>query len=455
MRAFQARRLLNLSAGVFVRHTHFSFAVMLASASGWAAAPPVKSPPSAFDRIDALLAADPGVNSVAKLLAKLPDKALLNDYVLMRDSKSNQEATDDEPRVILFGEKSDLVVAYDRTGKTLEGMEFDRSAKRWNFFQVRFDAGKALTAKNPASCAGCHTSSLRPNWESYPLWPGAYGANESLKGDEKKKYDAFVAKAGSNPLYKSLPGLPDHYASGRGAEPNTRFTATLASRNFLRIAEQIRKLPNYPVLRYAIAAASIPSCFQIGKDAKVSLPFLPEGDFRTFVERSATEKIAKRKETFGVRNGMTMDVTRAIVEAAGNVESVHFWSTLFSTKDFVARARKSDVSPDPFSSGLGGAERLLSQGLVEVDETVARIVKPFLSAYFDKMPPAKDETPGEKRARELSEPLFRLPRIHRRNEKSACAALTKASLEALAKFQWKPTNTIAVAPSARETHAKK
>lgn len=436
-----------------VKHTAMVLAALFSSSIGWAVAPSLTPAPSEFERIDTLLKSDKSIDSVAKLLEQLPNKKLFDDYVLMRETKSNQEATDQEPRVILFGGSGDLVLAYDRSGKSVEAMEFDRNTNTWNFFDVRFSNEGPKILKNPTACNGCHTSARRPNWAPYPTWPGAYGENESLKPEEKEKYEAFVGKAKNNPLYKHLPGLDGHYVRGRGADPNTRFTASLAARNFLRIAEQIRQLPAYPELRYALAAANIPGCFTVDEERKVSLPFLPEGEFRKVVEALASAKLQDREKTYQQRTGMTMDVIRALVETVGEVDSVQKWSMLFSPKEFIERAPKAHISTDIFTTGTGGAERLLSQGLVQVDPTLAKILKPYMVPYFSKVPPDDHENAAEKRARELSQPLFDLPRVSRRGEKKACATLTQASLDALKKFQWKPPRKIADRREAR-THGK-
>lgn len=417
----------------------------------FAAAPPAKEL-TGFERIAALLHKDGTIDSVAKLLPKLPDKSLLEDYVLMRETQSLQSASKDAPRVILFGGSGDLVLAYDSTGESLEAIEFDRKKKRWDFYAVAFKEGKVHVRKNPDSCTGCHTKELRPNWEPYAYWPGAYNDLEDMSASEKKAYGEFVKHRKADPLYSVLPGLEGHYDRRVGsADPNTRLSAKLAVRNFQRIARQIAKNPSYESLRYALVAAQIPGCWTADAEGKVTLPFLPPGEFRDAVEALASKALGTRRKRAKNDKGKTIDVTLAILGATGQKASPEEWAMTFSLKDFHARSRK-----DEFSFGLGGADRLLTEGFYREDPKVKSMLAGYVTPYSSPPKVPKDESPAEARSRKLTVPIVRDSiRLSPGKVADACKKATAASLAALKTFAWQRPKDLVVRGEAIATHTNR
>lgn len=132
---------------------------------------------------------------------------LFRDYILMYRSRSLQEASFENPRVILVGKDAKLVMTYNgnETQKgfnNLEVMEFNSSTHRFSFYEIQFRDGKAKYSKeNPQKCLNCHQSykrksvDPRPNWEPYNLWPGAYGSLSGVSdiiSSYSRKRDAFL-----------------------------------------------------------------------------------------------------------------------------------------------------------------------------------------------------------------------------------------------------------------------
>jgi|GEM_PF-6081553 len=121
------------------------------------------------------------IGSVEKLLPLLPIW-LRSNYTLMFYSRSNQEASFQQPRAIMYTPLADFIATFtDSTmkgGDTIETISVNKKTFEFEFREVVFKNGKAqFSAINPLKCAVCHhgDSDLKPNWDEYPFWLGAYG----------------------------------------------------------------------------------------------------------------------------------------------------------------------------------------------------------------------------------------------------------------------------------------
>lgn len=400
------------------------------------AAEPSKEGPT-FKAIADLFAGAGAPESVPALLEKLPDASLLNDYVLMRKSRSNQTASPEAPRVILFGGGGNLILAYDATGKTVEAMEFDAKERRWNFFKVDFEKKPPKVAKNPQECRACHTNN-KPNWERYPQWPGAYGEQDDkidATPEEKKEFDDFVVKHGSDkdPYYGRLPKLTEHFElDNRG--PNYRLGAALALRTAASLTSKIRENPNYETVKFAIAATTFRDCAR-ASDGKIAMPFLPDGDFKAAAEKRASEMLAEGRWGSG-RTEVPLYAFLAVMETLGTPIRVEDWAPVFQPK-------KKETS-DPFAWDLHYDGYLLGMGLAPQDSELMKVVKPYLRpSYAENARFAKSQTEAELRNKALSLKLA-LPAtavVYDGGGKiraDACETLTKTSVAAMKNFQWTP-----------------
>lgn len=232
------------------------------------------------------------LTSIEQLLPLLP-KEYRSESVLMHTSKSKQEASYENPRVILSGSDGKLVMAFNgdpsQVGfNKLELIQWRDESKSFEFREITFpqnSQGKIeFSAPNPKACLDCHGGNdPRPNWHPYPSWPGAFGSQDDIVGDKfdnfketfptrHSRYDfdqgrkeaLYVDKlklaAKTHPRYKFLENLNTHYdypgeLDRLKGTPNSNLTGRLADLNFQRIARKIKTIPNYQTFKYAILGA--------------------------------------------------------------------------------------------------------------------------------------------------------------------------------------------------------
>ena len=121
-------------------------------------------------------------------------------YVLLPNSLSLHGSTYAHPRAVVTGADAQTIISYngDPTQEGYERLEmmcFKRATSRFDFYEVTFpgEARVELADLTPRerqqasvispvnggpqrSCVACHQSPARPNWDTYNLWPSAYGA---------------------------------------------------------------------------------------------------------------------------------------------------------------------------------------------------------------------------------------------------------------------------------------
>jgi hypothetical protein len=165
----------------------------------------------------------------------------------------------------------------------------------------------------------CHTRNLRPNWESYDNWPGAYFGHDDSRNDPEaeKEFPNFLKAAKNHPRYRHLVELEEGYGPSKGrigdkgtaVQHNINFTFLVWHLNYRRLAKIIKESPDSQAFRFAVIGA-VHGC-EGSKDREWSrkthsweeLPpirieeFLPEElrkEFRASFE--ATKKIDGRPE---------------------------------------------------------------------------------------------------------------------------------------------------------------
>ena len=329
----------------------------------------------------------------------------------------------------------------------MEAIEYNREKRRWDFYELKIENGTlSVSEANPARCTRCHGTPLRPNWETYLLWPGAYGERDGFLSRDVGEYERFVLEAAKSPIYARLPGLREHYAFQDGTlDPNTRFTLTLTRRNMERIAAELAEAPAFPSIKFALAAA-VTGCGTVAND-RAQLDFLPESsDFRTRAEQLLSAKIAAARKLHGSA-ALPVDqyTLEAVLEAAGVPFDIANASTVFHWKDFVDRAASEDTSLDPFSNGFGGIELFADWGLAAVDRDVEALVAEVRAPYAS-LPGA-----GRTRAERLSMPFSKTPTAFHADIRRLCDTFTKRSREALRGFT-PPSNRPALTPRTTPSH---
>ncbi len=130
-----------------------------------------------------------------------------SNYVMAYRSRSLQQASFENPRIIMFNKNADFVLSFNGDAKhrgfnNIEMMRFDHSQNKFEFYELTFQNQKAqLSEANPKKCLECHQSSQRtnidprPNWEPYNAWPGFYGSLDDdtnlfkTNFEKKKNFD--------------------------------------------------------------------------------------------------------------------------------------------------------------------------------------------------------------------------------------------------------------------------
>ncbi|NCN95370.1 MAG: hypothetical protein GW917_01460, partial [Bdellovibrionales bacterium] len=144
------------------------------------------------------------IGSVESLLAHLPEH-FRSSFVLMHKSRSIQEATYLNPRVILMSSKGlkdflsgndqsdykpeEVLMSFNGGGhhfgsESVEMIQWRQDTKSYELSEILFRDGKAnFSGTNPSQCLTCHSrggQSPTPIWDTYFTWPGAYGANDGI-----------------------------------------------------------------------------------------------------------------------------------------------------------------------------------------------------------------------------------------------------------------------------------
>lgn len=229
------------------------------------------------------------VVSIEELLPLLPE-SFRSHYALMFNSRSLQEASYGDPRVILYGPEAKLVVTFNgqagqRGFNALETMEFDDATKTFRFHEVTFPGRSTARGEsasrigfsdsNPDQCLKCHGRPPRPIWDTYPLWPGAYGERDhfSLSKKEREGLAEFLRNQPSHPRNRHLidPKLflerdnllarsATRYDGSDSMDPNSELNALLSRLNFRAIAAEVGHASGFGVYQYALLAALQPEC---------------------------------------------------------------------------------------------------------------------------------------------------------------------------------------------------
>jgi cytochrome c553 len=249
------------------------------------------------------------VGTVEELLAALPE-AQRRDYALMFDSRSLQAASFENPRVILYGPDARFVLTFNgaatqRGFRVVETMEFDAANREFRLRELEFPdrpgGAQAVRASeaNPERCTRCHGNPPRPLWDSFPLWPGAYGERygASLSDRERAGLARFLAQQPAHPRYRFLldvaryadsrtfrPGAGGQYAASVREPPNAELSADLGKLQSQAIAARLMRQPAFATYQFALLAVADDGCAPLSD-------FYPEGLWRA--EREAFERFAR------------------------------------------------------------------------------------------------------------------------------------------------------------------
>ncbi|MBV8854597.1 MAG: hypothetical protein JOY91_14385 [Sinobacteraceae bacterium] len=223
------------------------------------------------------------IQSVEELLPALP-APLRYRYTLVFASRSLQQASYRDPRVILYGTDARLVLTFNgqptqRGYEVIEAVEFGPD-KRFRLREIRFpSAGSAgevtFSEPNPATCQACHGQPARPIWDSWPLWPGVYGQryDTSLPASERAGLESFLAAQASHPRYRHLLDVQrlaapqtfhasssTRYSGAQQESPNAEFSSLLEGLVAASLVREMQEQPRFAQVQYALLGAAGGDC---------------------------------------------------------------------------------------------------------------------------------------------------------------------------------------------------
>jgi mono/diheme cytochrome c family protein len=235
------------------------FALWIGSAAAAPCPTPFRSPLT-YQSIVALVS-QAGIGSIDDLLECLPAEYRRHFTLVYRSRSPERDSIDPlHPRVILFGLDARLLLAFTGDAKKpfydrLQLIEF-REEGRFFFAEMLFDGKGASIHEAPPECSSCHAADGHPIWDTYDLWPGAYGSSNDrlpVGTPERRSYESFLAKSRHHGRYASLnwltksPVAPYHDDDTFDPDlfPNLRLNKLLSRYNAKRVFRQIRQSPRY------------------------------------------------------------------------------------------------------------------------------------------------------------------------------------------------------------------
>ncbi|RQP21334.1 hypothetical protein [Piscinibacter terrae] len=228
------------------------------------------------------------VSSVEELLSQLPTQ-YRSRFTLVFASRSLQGASFENPRVILYGADAQFILTFngnaqDRGVESVEMLEFDPSARQFALQELTFraspdgESSAEFSAINPEKCVGCHGKVSRPVWDTYPLWPGAYGEvhQERPSAAEIEGFEGFLRQQPAHPRYRHLMGVQafayryrfsptarEKYDAVQVESPNEELSVFLNRLNAQSIAAEIVRQEAFATHRYALLAAASRDCIDM------------------------------------------------------------------------------------------------------------------------------------------------------------------------------------------------
>ncbi len=345
-----------------------------------------------------------GITSIEGLLPLLP-KALISSFTMVNKSKSIQEASIVNPRVILFGQTGKLILTFNgdpsqRNYNALEIMSFDEISKKYELREMIFNGSTRpiLSEANPKKCTLCHNSNPRPIWDEYRTWNGVFGSNDDDLGYSSKfykgqspdypdiaEYRQFLNNRLKNPRYKLLPWQKDNLCYPYHCDnqiktfknsPNTRLILLSSLNNGMAIAQRVSQSPNFNSFKYSLARGLMCEVDDLKMNKMIS-HILP------------TARIPRDERWVGTFNEWAKDVQshQAILNLFGipyGATAVGFRLDSAGLIDRVDLPEDKEVGPRPVrnaisNNGLGNTTRSVGIQLLRIisqkDEFIAKILR--------------------------------------------------------------------------------
>ena len=272
-----------------------------------------------FEKLHSLIIENK-VTSVEGLLKLLPEDTR-SRYVLLFKSRSLHEANPTAPRVLMYDRDAQFILTFngnpDQKGfRAVETAEFDNQKKEFTYREILFPEPRSkvstvsFSEPNLEKCIKCHGQPARPIWDTHPLWPGAYGERYRMPLSEKEREDLtqFLQIQPSHPRYRYLanierfanketfaPSAKTLYDGANKDSPNEELSRLLSRENMKRIAETIRKSPQFSRFGYTLLASVTRDCGQIDEFVPEEMRPSFRDQWRSF-EAQADKKNADQEE---------------------------------------------------------------------------------------------------------------------------------------------------------------
>jgi hypothetical protein len=253
------------------------------------------------------------ISTIEELIAAMPQD-LRTHYALVFSSRSLQDASFANPRVILFGTTAQLIVTFNGDASAhgyaaVETMEFDTHTNRFMFREITFSpgegegpAGATISEPNPARCVACHDRPARPIWDAPPSWPGVYGERyrAGLSPAEMTGMREFLSTRPTHPRYRHLLGAAafadrETYVLGargvyNGASiepPNAQLSALLTALNMRSILSELAGAPAFSAHRYVLLATAGANCGALEEFYPAAMRSAMNANFKEFAAMTA------------------------------------------------------------------------------------------------------------------------------------------------------------------------
>ena len=171
---------------------------------------PAKSPKPSAKKVDPRNRKFP---SIATFIAALP-LSLRGNSIFMGPSRSNQDGSPENPKVILKSPNSDVILSFNshpeqHGSNEVEMMLWNAKTRKYDFASVAFAEGpdgapigkaglSAVVRRNPPDCSACHGTPARAKWDPGPMWPGQIPfVGDKILGDnnlDTKQYRSIVER---------------------------------------------------------------------------------------------------------------------------------------------------------------------------------------------------------------------------------------------------------------------
>jgi len=204
----------------------------------------IYQPDFSYEQLHDLIV-DNKVHTIEELLPLIPYD-LRQNFTLMKSSPSLQEASEENPRAILFGKDASLVLTFNGSKnqkgyQKIEVLHFLNNPYRFELREIDFSEpqkGPQFSEANPPRCVSCHRANPQPIWEAYNRWPNSYGEDDDeISSDEASTYAERMVKWKEHPRYKYL-----EWKSASSVTPYYTYWEQKLSRGELRVYDNMPNL---------------------------------------------------------------------------------------------------------------------------------------------------------------------------------------------------------------------